>query len=64
VHSELLPHSGKFSVFVASIIITHITKKRLKCHAVVLSCKNFLLRAAADPRNCKKKLEGTLVAGE
>jgi hypothetical protein len=32
----------------------HITKKLLKFCAVVKSCKNFLLRAVAVPRSCKK----------
>jgi hypothetical protein len=35
-------------------------KKRLKCRAVVRSCKNFLLIAVAGPRSCKNKLEGRL----
>jgi hypothetical protein len=35
-------------------------KKLLKCRAVVRSCKNYLLRAVAGPRSCKKELEGTL----
>jgi hypothetical protein len=33
----------------------HITKKNFfKCGAVVRLCKNFLLRAVAGPRSCKK----------
>jgi hypothetical protein len=32
----------------------HITKNFLKSRAVVSSCKNFLLRAAAGPHSCKK----------
>jgi hypothetical protein len=53
-HSELLSRSWNFSVVVVNIIL-HITKKLLKCRAVVRSCKNFLLRAVAGPRSCKKK---------
>jgi hypothetical protein len=54
-----LPRSWNFSIFFVNNLITHITKKSLKCGAVVRSCKNFLFRAVAGPRSCKKKLEGT-----
>jgi hypothetical protein len=36
-------------------------KKILKCPAVVRSCQNFMLRAVAGPRSCKKKIEGALM---
>jgi hypothetical protein len=39
----------------------HITKKLLKCPAVVKSCKNFLLRAVAGPPSCKKKIRDNVV---
>ena len=59
-NTELLPRSWNFAIFVVNILIMHITKKLLKCRAVVRSCKNFLLRTVAGLRSCKK-LEGTLV---
>jgi hypothetical protein len=52
-HTELLPRSWNFSVFIVNIRIMHITKK-FKCRPVVKSCKNFLLRAVVGPRSCKK----------
>jgi hypothetical protein len=55
-HTELLPRSWNVSIFIVNILIMHIKKKLLKYRAVVRSCKNFLLRAAAGPRSCKKKL--------
>jgi hypothetical protein len=56
----LLPRRWNFSIFIVNILIMHITKKLLKCRADVGSCKNFLLRAVAGLRSCKKKSEGTL----
>jgi hypothetical protein len=59
--TELLPRSWNFSISIVNILIMHITKKFLKCRAVVRSCKNFLLRAVGGPRSCKKKIKGRLV---
>jgi hypothetical protein len=41
----------------------HITKKKklLKDCAVLRPCTNYLLKTAAGPRSCNKKLEGTLL---
>jgi hypothetical protein len=55
-HTELLPRSWHFSIFIVNAPITHITKKLFKCREVVRSCKNFPLRATARPCSCEKKI--------
>jgi hypothetical protein len=61
-HTEFLPCSWNFSIFIINILIMHITRKKiLKCPAVVRSCKNFLLRTVAGPRSCKKNIRGNVV---
>jgi hypothetical protein len=54
-HNELLPRSWNFSIFIVNILIVHITKRLLKCRAVVRSCENFLLEAVGGSRSCEKK---------
>jgi hypothetical protein len=58
--TEMLPralnccHAAGIFQFSLSIFLLCILQKVLQCRAFVRSCKNFLPRAAAGPRSCKK----------
>jgi hypothetical protein len=60
-HTELLPRSSNFSIFIVNIVIIYITKKIfLRCRAGVRSRNNFLLRAGSRSSQLLKELQRTL----
>jgi hypothetical protein len=52
-YTELLPHRWNFLNFHCKYYYAYY-KQIVKCHAVVRSCKNLMLIAAAGPSSCKK----------